>query len=61
MWPGSPKVCSPSTGFALYKPKTTADMDKEMQELMENEDYKEEMERYQKRQKGELEEMGTLE
>ena len=34
-------------------------MDKEMQQLIENEDYKEELERYKKKQKGEFEEMGS--
>lgn len=35
-------------------------MDKEMQELMENEEYKEEIEKYRKKQRGEFEEMGSL-
>lgn len=48
------------SGFARHKPKTAAEMDKEMQELMENEDIKEEIEQYKKRQQGQLEEMGRL-
>lgn len=35
-------------------------MDKEMQEMMENDDFKEELERYKKKQKGDYEEMGSL-
>ena len=35
-------------------------MDRDMQEMIEDEDYKEELDRYRKRQKGELEEMGRF-
>jgi hypothetical protein len=47
-------------GYAKTRPRTNADVDKEMQEMLNDEELKEELAKHQKKHKGELEEMGIL-
>ena len=47
-------------GYARTRPKTNADIDREMQEMMEDEEVKMQVERHKKIQMGEYEEMGLV-